>query len=59
MNSERKPAESSKTITRPEILAQLKREHETLGHAILAVERLIQGGGKRRGRPPGSKNKAA
>jgi hypothetical protein len=56
------------------VLAQLRQEREQLGEAILSLERLASGRGrgrgrppawmaeittKRRGRPPGSKNKAA
>jgi len=55
------------------ILAELKSEREQIEEAILSLERLAQGRGrrrgrppawmsemtvKRRGRPPGSKNKA-
>ncbi len=55
------------------ILAELKAEREQIEEAILSLERLAQGRGrrrgrppswmsevtvKRRGRPPGSKNKA-
>src|SRR4051812_29879783 len=54
------------------ILAELKAEREQIEEAMLSLERLTQGGGrgpgrppnwmadvtpKRRGRPPGSKNK--
>jgi len=56
------------------ILAELKAEREQIEEAILSLERLAQGRGrrrgrppswmsemtvKRRGRPPGSKNKVA
>jgi hypothetical protein len=56
------------------ILAQLRQEREQVSEAILSLERLASGRGrgrgrppawmsditkKRRGRPPGSKNKAA
>ena len=54
------------------ILAELRAEREQIEEAILSLERLAQGRGKRRGRPPawmteakkrgrppGSKNKAA
>ena len=56
------------------ILAELKGEREQIEEAILSLERLAQGRGrkrgrppswmsemtvKRRGRPPGSKNKVA
>ena len=34
------------------LLAQLRTEREMLEEAILALERLARGGGKRRGRPP-------
>jgi hypothetical protein len=34
------------------ILQELRQEHEQLGEAILSLERLVLGGGKRRGRPP-------
>lgn len=53
------------------MLADLRREREQIEEAILTLERLAQGRGrrrgrppawmselKRRGRPPGSKNKA-
>ena len=35
-----------------QILEQLRAEREQIEAAILALERLVQGGGKRRGRPP-------
>ena len=54
------------------ILADLRQEREQIEEAILSLERLAQGRGKRRGRPPawmseakkrgrppGSKNKTA
>ena len=54
------------------ILADLRQERDQLEEAILSLERLARGRGKRRGRPPawmtvakkrgrppGSKNKAA
>jgi len=56
------------------ILAELRQEREQIEEAILSLERLAQGRGrrrgrppawmteitaKRRGRPPGSKNKPA
>jgi hypothetical protein len=56
------------------VLAQLRQEREQIGEAILSLERLASSRGrgrgrppawmsemtkKRRGRPPGSKNKAA
>jgi hypothetical protein len=34
------------------LLAQLRTEREMLEEAILAMERLARGSGKRRGRPP-------
>ena len=34
------------------LLAQLRTEREMLEEAILALERLARGAGKRRGRPP-------
>jgi len=34
------------------ILAELKQEREQLEEAIVSLERLAQGRGKRRGRPP-------
>ncbi len=34
------------------ILADLRREREQIEEAILSLERLAQGRGKRRGRPP-------
>jgi len=53
------------------MLAELRRERDQFDEAILTLERLAHGGGrrrgrppawmsdrKRRGRPPGSKNKA-
>jgi hypothetical protein len=35
-----------------QILEQLRAEREQIEAAILALERLVRGGGKRRGRPP-------
>lgn len=34
------------------MLADLRREREQIDEAILTLERLAQGRGKRRGRPP-------
>jgi len=34
------------------ILTQLRHEHERIEEAILSLERLVHGGGHRRGRPP-------
>jgi hypothetical protein len=34
------------------ILAELRREREVIEEAILTLERLARGQGKRRGRPP-------
>lgn len=34
------------------MLAELREEREQIGQAILAIERLAAGHGKRRGRPP-------
>ena len=34
------------------MLAELRAERETIEEAILAIERLVAGRGKRRGRPP-------
>jgi hypothetical protein len=34
------------------ILAELRSEHDQLGEAILSLEHLAAGQGKRRGRPP-------
>ena len=34
------------------MLQELRAEREQVGEAILALERLASGGGKRRGRPP-------
>lgn len=34
------------------ILAELKREKDQLEEAIMSLERLVRGRGKRRGRPP-------
>lgn len=34
------------------VLADLKKERATLEEAILTLERLARGSGKRRGRPP-------
>ena len=34
------------------ILAELRQEREQLEEAIVSLERLAQGRGKRRGRPP-------
>ena len=39
------------------ILEELRQEREQLEEAILSLERLARGRGRRRGRPPGSKNK--
>jgi hypothetical protein len=35
------------------MLSDLRQEREQIGEAIIALERLAQGHGKRRGRPPG------
>jgi hypothetical protein len=35
------------------MLADLRREREQIEEAILTLERLAQGRGRRRGRPPG------
>jgi hypothetical protein len=35
------------------MLAELRAERDQLGEAILTLERLALGRGKRRGRPPG------
>ena len=40
------------------ILGELRQEREQIEEAILTLERLATGRGRRRGRPPGSKNKA-
>ena len=34
------------------MLSALRQEREQIGEAIVALERLAQGHGKRRGRPP-------
>jgi hypothetical protein len=34
------------------MLAELRQEREQIGEAIITLERLAQGRGKRRGRPP-------
>ncbi len=34
------------------MLSDLRQEREQIGEAIIALERLAQGHGKRRGRPP-------
>ena len=34
------------------ILAELRMEREQIEQAIMSLERLARGGGKRRGRPP-------
>jgi hypothetical protein len=34
------------------MLSDLRQEREQIGEAIIALERLAQGQGKRRGRPP-------
>jgi len=34
------------------ILEELRREREQIDEAILSLERLVAGGGPRRGRPP-------
>ena len=39
------------------MLADLRHEREQIEEAILTLERLSQGRTKRRGRPPGSKNR--
>jgi len=39
------------------MLADLRQEREQIEEAILTLERLARGRGKRRGRPPGTKNK--
>ena len=39
------------------MLADLRQERQQLEEAIITLERLARGRGKRRGRPPGSKNK--
>jgi hypothetical protein len=64
-----KVAEKNMDVTK--MLADLRQEREAIEEAILTLERLAQGRGKRRGRPPawmtelkkrgrppGSKNKA-
>ena len=47
----------TKTMDVLKMLADLRREREQIEEAILTLERLSQGKSKRRGRPPGSKNK--
>lgn len=39
------------------MLNELREERKQIEEAILTIERLARGRGKRRGRPPGSKNK--
>jgi hypothetical protein len=39
------------------MLADLRQEREQIEEAIITLERLARGRSKRRGRPPGSKNK--
>ena len=39
------------------MLVELRQEREQIEEAIIILERLARGRGKRRGRPPGSKNK--
>lgn len=39
------------------MVAKLRLQSEQIAEAILSLERLARGRGKRRGRPPGSKNK--
>jgi hypothetical protein len=34
------------------ILAELRREREQIDEAIMSLERLVAGSGRRRGRPP-------
>jgi len=34
------------------MLSDLRQEREQIGEIIVALERLVQGQGKRRGRPP-------
>ena len=34
------------------MLAELRQEHQQIGEAIVTLERLAQGHGRRRGRPP-------
>ena len=41
------------------ILAELRQEQELLEEAIVSLERLASGRGKRRGRPPAWMKKAA
>lgn len=41
------------------MLQELRAEREQVGEAILALERLASGGGKRRGRPPKWMSKVA
>ena len=41
------------------MLQELRAEREQVGEAILALERLASGGGKRRGRPPKWMSKGA
>jgi hypothetical protein len=38
------------------MLAELRTERDQLDEAILTLQRLAAGRGRRRGRPPGSKN---
>jgi len=38
------------------ILTEMRQEHAQLTEAIIAIELMAAGQGKRRGRPPGSKN---
>jgi len=40
-----------------EMIVELRAEKEEVEQAILVLQRLVLGQGKRRGRPPGSKNK--
>jgi hypothetical protein len=39
------------------MLAELRAELARIEEVIMALERIARGQGKRRGRPPGSKNK--
>jgi hypothetical protein len=46
------PASTIHTMDFDALLAQLRTEREMLEEAILALERLAGGAGRRRGRPP-------
>ena len=46
------PREGSRTVDLNRILTELRTEHQLIVDAIVNLERLVRGRGKRRGRPP-------